>query len=75
MLCHGITKATSIHLYACSMKNVLVVDIGGTHVKVASTTEREPLKIPSGTMMTAKQMAEQVLPGEPLPTCPATPKE
>jgi polyphosphate glucokinase len=42
------------------MKNVLVVDIGGTHVKVASTTQREPLKIPSGPTMTATQMAEQV---------------
>lgn len=45
------------------MKNVLVIDIGGTHVKVASTTERVPLKIPSGPLMTAQQMAEQVVIG------------
>lgn len=46
-----------------NMKNVLVIDIGGTHVKVASTTERVPLKIPSGASMTAADMAEQVLLG------------
>lgn len=45
------------------MKNVLVIDIGGTHVKVASTTQRVPLKIPSGPSMTAADMAEQVLLG------------
>lgn len=42
------------------MKNVLVIDIGGTHVKVASTLQRVPLKIPSGPTMTAEKMAEQV---------------
>lgn len=45
------------------MKNVLVIDIGGTHVKVASTTQRVPLKIPSGPSMTAENMTEQVLLG------------
>jgi polyphosphate glucokinase len=45
------------------MKNVLVIDIGGTHVKVASTTQRVPLKIPSGSNMNAETMAEQVLLG------------
>src|SRR5580698_4654314 len=40
---------------------VLVIDIGGTHVKVASTDMRVPLKIPSGPTMTAEQMAQQVL--------------
>jgi polyphosphate glucokinase len=45
------------------MENVLVIDIGGTHVKVASTDQREPLKIPSGPTMTAQRMAEQVLLG------------
>jgi polyphosphate glucokinase len=45
------------------MENVLVIDIGGTHVKVASTDQRQPLKIPSGPTMTAQQMAEQVLLG------------
>lgn len=45
------------------MENVLVIDIGGTHVKVASTDQRVPLKIPSGPTMTAQRMAEQVLLG------------
>jgi len=40
---------------------VLVIDIGGTHVKVASTEMRVPVKIPSGPTMTAQQMATDVL--------------
>jgi len=43
------------------MKNVLVIDVGGTNVKVASNLQRVPLKIPSGPQMTAQKMAEQVL--------------
>jgi polyphosphate glucokinase len=45
------------------MNNVLVIDIGGTNVKVASTQQRVPLKIPSGPTMNAQKMAEQVLLG------------
>ena len=45
------------------MKNVLVIDIGGTNVKVASNHQRVPLKIPSGPSMTAQQMTQQVLLG------------
>ncbi len=41
--------------------NVLVIDIGGTHIKVASTDQPVPLKIVSGTTLTAEQMASQVL--------------
>ena len=40
---------------------VLVIDIGGTHVKVASTDMRVPVKIPSGPTMDAERMARQVL--------------
>jgi polyphosphate glucokinase len=40
---------------------VLVIDIGGTHVKVASTDNRDSIKIVSGPTMTAASMAEQVL--------------
>jgi polyphosphate glucokinase len=40
---------------------VLIIDIGGTNVKVASTDQQVPLKIASGPTMTAKQMAQQVL--------------
>ena len=43
------------------MKNVLVIDVGGTNVKVASNHQRVPLKIPSGPQMTAQKMAEEVL--------------
>ena len=40
---------------------VLVIDIGGTSVKVLSTGRRTPLKIPSGPRMTPKQMVKLVL--------------
>jgi polyphosphate glucokinase len=36
--------------------NVLVVDVGGTHVKVLVTGEREPRKFSSGPTLTAKEM-------------------
>jgi polyphosphate glucokinase len=41
--------------------NVLVIDIGGTNIKVASTVNRVPIKIPSGPHLTAKIMVEDVL--------------
>ncbi len=40
---------------------VLVIDIGGTHVKVASSDRLVPLKIVSGPTLTAEQMSSQVL--------------
>jgi polyphosphate glucokinase len=40
---------------------VLVVDVGGTNVKVASTDIRLPIKIPSGPTMDAQQMVRDVL--------------
>ncbi|MBB5337696.1 ROK family protein [Tunturiibacter gelidoferens] len=40
---------------------VLVIDIGGTNIKVASTDMRVPIKIPSGPTMTAEQMTQDVL--------------
>jgi polyphosphate glucokinase len=40
---------------------VLVLDIGGTNIKVASSDMRVPLKIPSGPTLTAEQMAKDVL--------------
>lgn len=40
---------------------VLVIDIGGTHVKVASTDNMVPVKIVSGPDFTAQEMVEQVL--------------
>ena len=40
---------------------VLVIDIGGTNVKVASSDRRVPIKIPSGPDFTAAMMASDVL--------------
>jgi polyphosphate glucokinase len=40
---------------------VLVIDIGGTNVKVASNDMRVPIKIPSGPSMTAELMVNAVL--------------
>jgi polyphosphate glucokinase len=41
-------------------KNILVIDVGGTNVKVLATGQKEPVKIPSGPKMTAKKMAKEV---------------
>jgi polyphosphate glucokinase len=43
------------------LMQILVIDIGGTHIKVASTERRNSIKIASGPDMTAVQMAQQVL--------------
>lgn len=40
---------------------VMVIDVGGTNVKVASSDMRVPIKIPSGPAMTAETMAQEVL--------------
>jgi polyphosphate glucokinase len=40
--------------------NVLVIDVGGTHVKILATGQTEPRKIVSGREMTAQQMVEDV---------------
>jgi polyphosphate glucokinase len=40
--------------------NVLVVDVGGTNVKILATGESEPRKLPSGTTLTAAMMVEGV---------------
>jgi predicted NBD/HSP70 family sugar kinase len=42
------------------MKRILVVDVGGTNVKVGMAGGRKPLKIPSGKTMTAARMADEV---------------
>ena len=39
---------------------ILVIDVGGTNVKLCVTGRREPLKIPSGPTMTAASMAAAV---------------
>ncbi len=42
------------------MSRILVIDVGGTNVKVATAGRKEPLKIPSGPAMTAARMAAEV---------------
>lgn len=41
-------------------KSVLVIDVGGTHVKVLATGQTEERKIPSGPKMTASKMVREV---------------
>jgi polyphosphate glucokinase len=40
---------------------ILVIDIGGTNIKVASSDKLVPIKVPSGPTMTAEQMTKDVL--------------
>ena len=40
--------------------NVLVVDVGGTNVKILATGQGEPRKLPSGTALTAAMMVDGV---------------
>lgn len=42
------------------MMPILVVDVGGTHIKLLATGRNEPIKIPSGPGMTATRMARLV---------------
>ncbi len=35
---------------------ILVIDVGGTNVKVLASGQKTPIKIPSGPAMTAKAM-------------------
>ena len=39
---------------------ILVIDVGGSHVKVLATGKRTPLRLPSGPALTAGQMVEIV---------------
>jgi polyphosphate glucokinase len=39
---------------------ILVIDVGGTHVKVLATGRKESVRISSGPAMTAKQMVRRV---------------
>ena len=39
---------------------ILVIDIGGTSIKILATGQRTPVKIPSGPAMTAKRMVKLV---------------
>ena len=39
---------------------ILVIDVGGTHVKVFATGHKKPIEIPSGPDMSAKKMVQAV---------------
>src|SRR5262245_16555012 len=43
-----------------TMSRILVIDVGGTNVKVGGTQRRTVVKIPSGPTMTAGRMAAAV---------------
>jgi polyphosphate glucokinase len=40
--------------------NIVVIDVGGTNVKVRTVDHAEPVKIPSGASMTPTRMVEEV---------------
>jgi len=40
--------------------NILVIDVGGTNVKLLATGQEEPRKVPSGPAMTPERMVEAV---------------
>ena len=42
------------------LKSVLVIDVGGTHVKLLATGQPQEREIPSGSRMTARQMTRDV---------------
>jgi len=39
---------------------ILVIDVGGTNIKVLCTGQKQPVKIPSGTAMTPRRMVASV---------------
>jgi polyphosphate glucokinase len=41
-------------------RNILVVDVGGTHIKVLATAEKEPRELLSGPNMTPSKMVREV---------------
>src|SRR5689334_3026202 len=45
---------------AAKGSNILVIDIGGTHVKVLDQRHKEPVKIVSGSTMTPRKMVAAV---------------
>ena len=47
------------------MRRILVIDVGGTNVKVGTAGRRAPLKIPSGRRMTPARMSTRVIDPSP----------
>jgi polyphosphate glucokinase len=42
------------------MKKILVIDVGGTNLKLLASGQKQPFKIPSGPTMTGQRMIEAV---------------
>jgi polyphosphate glucokinase len=40
---------------------ILVIDVGGSHVKLLASGRRTPIKVPSGPKLTPRQMVDEVL--------------
>jgi len=56
--------------------NALVINIGGTNVKILATGQQEPVKFPSGPAMTATAMvagSQEAHAGLDLPHCKISP--
>ncbi len=53
-------KVAAAKLPAGLTRKVLIVDVGGTHVKVLATGQKEPRKVESGPTMTPTMMVQQV---------------
>ena len=45
---------------AKSSHKILVLDVGGTNIKIQATGQKQPVKIPSGPFMSAKKMVRDV---------------
>src|SRR4029079_11576688 len=56
----GEKKISTIVITKASIMNVLVVDVGGTHVKILATGQKESREFPSGPTLTANQMVAGV---------------
>lgn len=53
-------KAVAANPAANSSRKVLVIDVGGTHIKVLATGQKESRKVESGPTMTPTMMVQQV---------------
>ena len=56
----GATRSTLTSQESSSVKNVLVVDVGGTSVKILATGQSEHRSFPSGPTLTPKRMVSEV---------------
>jgi polyphosphate glucokinase len=57
---HGLFPGPADDVIVAGRLKILVIDVGGTHVKVLATGRRTPRKIPSGPSMTGREMVSAV---------------